>query len=250
MKPIKFNPTKADLELLVESVEKIKIKDIDDQDNYNKAKDLKKTIAKFRKAIKDRGLELRRESIDYRNQVIKEEKELLAIIEPKELELKESIESIDNARKRSERAILMPMRRQMVEDVNGNLTDNEILAMDEQEFAKYHYDMKELREQEAEDKRLEKEREKTRKAELVEAGKQAKLRERERLAGVEARRKEREKRALEQAKIDEDENRKAQETDQKFQEFLKSNSYNKDSDILKQTETEVRIYRLVNTLKK
>ena len=250
MKPIKFNPTKADLELLVESVEKIKIKDIDDQDNYNKAKDLKKTIAKFRKAIKDRGLELRRESIDYRNQVIKEEKELLAILEPKELELKESIESIDNARKRSERAILMPMRRQMVEDVNGNLTDNEILAMDEQEFAKYHYDMKELREQEAEDKRLEKEREKTRKAELVEAGKQAKLRERERLAGVEARRKERAKLESEEKARIEKEDKDKLEKNKVFQKFLKDNNFEGESDILKQTETEVRIYRLVNTLKK
>ena len=192
METIVFNPNIADLKELVKKIDKAEIKGIDDVEGYKKAKEDKKLLAKLRTTIKSRGLELRRESINYRNKVLKDEKELLGILSPTELQLGEEIGKIDLERKRKEREIALPLRRGMVDGVGrGMLSDEEILDMDEKEFGEFYRSSKELFDEQQAREKQEKEQEEIRKSELKEAKQQAKINERERMKRMESKRKER-----------------------------------------------------------
>ena len=243
----KFNPTKAEI---TKAVEEVKDLTVSDEESYEVVKKAKKKIADYRIAITKFGKEQRAEALAWQREVLRQEKELLAMIEPTETRFKTELSEFDEAKKREERKVLLPGRKKMLEEIELEMTDDELLDMDENEFSTFYTEKKMEYLEEKDRIAKEKEAEKKREAEIKEAQRQAKLRERERLARVEERRKEREKQEAEDKARAEKEEKEKLEKNKVFQQFLKDNNFNKETDILQQDENEVRLYRIVNTLKK
>jgi hypothetical protein len=243
----KFNPTKAEITKAIEEVKDLTVKD---GESYKTVKQAKKKIADYRIAITKFGKEQRAEALAWQREVLRQEKELLEMIEPTETRFKTELSEFDEAKKREERKVLLPSRKKMLEEIELKMTDDELLDMDENEFSTFFTEKKMEYLEEKDRIAKEKEAEKKREAEIKEAQKQAKLRERERLARVEERRKEREKQEAEEKAQKEKEEKEKLEKDKVFQQFLKDNNFNKETDILQQDENEIRLYRIVNTLKK
>lgn len=246
----KFNPTKAEIQAVIDEVSTLTIKAVTDISGIEAMKTAKKRLGGYRIEITKFGKEQRSEAIRWQKEVLRQEKELLAMIEPTESRFKFELESIDLAKKREERKVLLPTRQEMLKEIEAEMTDDKILDMDENEFSNFYTESKMAYLEEKNRIAKEKELEAQRKVELEEAKKEAKMRERERLAGVEARRKEREKQEAEDKARREKEEKEKLEKDKAFQDFLKRFCYDKNTDILQQDEKEIRLYRIVNTFKK
>jgi len=279
MKIQAFNPTKSEIITAVKKVENLTIKNIDDEAGYATVKTAKKTLAGYRTSITKFGKEQRQEAIKWQKEVLRQEKELLFIISPTENKLKGKLEVFDKAKERKEREVLLPTRRKLIDDIEGELNDDEILAMDEKEFAEVYGEMKILYDQEQERKKEAKELEKKRLEDLEKAKKQARAEAKieaeqekkeaianEKRKAKEAKQKiidEQNKKERERLEAEAEEKRRAEveaqaekkrqeilEKDKKFREFLENNGYDKNTDILKPDEKEVELYRIVNTFKK
>lgn len=169
----KFNPTKAEIQKAISEVEGLTIKDVADIEGYNAVKAARKRLGDYRIKITKFGKEQREEAIKWQKEVLRQEKELVGMIEPTESKLKGMVEGIDAQKKREERRILLPTRKKMLEDIGTVVSDEELLDLDEKEFSAYYgelriaYDVKQ-----AEEKRKKEEEEK-RKEELEKAKKEA-----------------------------------------------------------------------------
>lgn len=277
-----FNPTKAEIQTAVKKVEKLTIKGITDEAGYATVKTAKKTLAGYRISITKFGQEQRREAIQWQKEVLRQEKELLGIIEPIETNFKEALNKVDQAKKKQERKILLPARKKMLEEIKLPTSDNEILGMDEQQFSDFYteakatYDENERQKEIA--KRLkarhkaelekakkraeqiarkeEKERAKREKAEMEQERKEelarAKREKAEAIAELKQQQKEEEarKKQAELDRIEIEKKRKAElESDKRFKEFLAKNNYDDKKDLLQRDESEIRLYRFINTFK-
>lgn len=210
----KFNPTEAELIKAVEAVKDLKIKGVDDVSGYAVVNDARKKLGKYRIAITKFGKAEREEALAYQRMVLKKEKELLAIVVPKEDEFKQMLNEIDIAKEKEERKVMLPSRKKMLEEINEKMTDDDILNMDDKEFSQFYTDKKtELVEKEAE----EKERAKELKRARLDAAKKAREAERAR---------------VEKAKIakEEIEESKAKELARNtiYNKWLKDNNFNEE----------------------
>ena len=278
----KFNPSRALVTSVVEKLEHYSVKGLDDEKGYLDVKEGKKKLSGYRIKIKKYGKKQRQEAIDRQREVLRQEKELLGIIEPTEARFKAELLSVDEEKKKQERLILLPSRKQMMNNVNGNFSDNELLSMDENTFSKIYNELKERKEEFEKEKKLEKQAKARRKVELEkarkEAGRIAQRKEMEKAKQVKLDAEQARKDALAKAQKDHEEaiatlkreNREAQErkkqaeikklekekiekekmeSDKSFKDFLAKNGYDENTDIFQRDRKEVRLYRLVNTLK-
>lgn len=138
----KFNPTKAEIQKAVSEVESLTITGIEDKAGYAAVKSGKNKLAAYRIEITKFGKGQREEALAWQREVLKQEKELLGMIEPTETKLKGQLETIDEEKKSQERLVLLPARIKMLEEVGVKLLDAEILQMDEISFSAYYTEKK------------------------------------------------------------------------------------------------------------
>ena len=110
---------------------------VEDTAGYEAVKAGRAKVGKLRTRVTTFGKEQRAEALAWQKEVLRQEKELLIMIEPTETALKAMLEAVDEEKKRKEREILLPSRSKMLVSINVVLTDDQILEMDEKEFAEF-----------------------------------------------------------------------------------------------------------------
>lgn len=284
----KFNPTKAEIQKVVAEVENLTIKGINDEVGYEAVKSARKRLGDYRIKITKFGKEQRNEAIKWQREVLRQEKELLMMIEPTEIKLKNQLETIDEQKKIEERMVLLPVRVKMLEEIEMKLSDAEILRMDEKEFSAYFSEKKleylekqdQIRKaEELEKKRLE-ELEKAKKEAAEKAKQEAEKKaeqekaEAERKAKEDLERVEREKQeAIEKIKREQEEKERREreeielkkqeeeekiakekaeaekiEKNKKYQDFLKKNNYSEETDKIERNGNTITLYRKIDQI--
>lgn len=219
-----FNPTKAEIQATVAEVENLTIAGVEDVAGYEAVKAGKKRLADYRIKITKYGKEQREEAIKWQREVLRQENELLAMISPTESALKAKMEAIDQEKKRAERAILLPSRKKMLEEVNVVVASDEILLdMNEAQFSIFFAEAKRQAMEEQERVKAEEERRKQFQVELEEAKKkaaeQAIINENARIA----------REAVEKEKAEKEEQNRT-EKNRKYKAWLKKNGYTNEND--------------------
>lgn len=123
-----FDPTIAELKTMVTMTEKL---DLSDLEGVRKARIALKGA---RVRIEKRGKELRADALTFQKAVIAKERELVSIIEPEEIRLERVEEDAKVAILRAERLRKLPYRRQTLDLTPNDLTDVQVLAMDDVAF--------------------------------------------------------------------------------------------------------------------
>jgi DNA segregation ATPase FtsK/SpoIIIE-like protein len=168
-----FKPGVAELKEKAQQYQGLTIAGIDDKDGYQLVYDAIQDLRKIRVAITKFGKEKREEALAFQRKVLRQEKELVSIISPVEDELKARRERVDEEKRRQERMVLLPSRRRMCEEVGLVLTDEQLLDLDEKEFAnEYNEKRSEFLEAQERARREEEER-KRREEELERARREA-----------------------------------------------------------------------------
>ena len=178
----KFSPQKAELVGLANRYKSLTINGIDDVAGYNMVGEARKDLKKKRVSIKNTGKEMRDEANKFAKAVIGLEKELVGIIEPLEIELKEKQEEVDIEKIKETRKIFLPKRKEKLEKVRTveELTifpmpsDNELLEMTEAIFESFLNEKKDEYFEEVDSRLIIKAKEIERREELEEARKKAK----------------------------------------------------------------------------
>lgn len=138
----RFNPRKAEITELVERIKSTVISMPGDKTGYELMKDNKKTLQSARVNL-TKDLKAEREgALAYQKGIIAIEKDMLAIIDPVESELDEKIKAIEDAEKRSARVAILPERKEKLASIELEMTDDEILDMDDKVFAQFFVDKK------------------------------------------------------------------------------------------------------------
>jgi hypothetical protein len=176
-----FKPGVAELKEKAQQYQGLTIAGIDDKDGYQLVYDAIQDLRKIRVAITKFGKEKREEALAFQRKVLRQEKELISIISPVEDELRARRERVDEEKRRQERMVLLPSRKEMLSQIGLSIPDEHLLSMDENGFAKYYAERKEEyleakeRERQAEEerKRREEELERARQEAAEEARKEA-----------------------------------------------------------------------------
>lgn len=137
----KFNPTIAEIQVMVAKHKTLQITGIDDKEGYEAVKAARRELQKTRKSITDDGKAMREEAIQFQKAVLAREKEVLEMIVPTEKELEAKQEAIDTERERLKRVALLPERRDRLREftVLGDIcTDDDLLGMDIDAFEKFY----------------------------------------------------------------------------------------------------------------
>lgn len=132
-----FNPLKAEVNTLVENIKKMVISIPEGKTGYELMKENKKTLQLKRKEVTDLLKSKRDGAIQYQKLVIGFEKDILALIEPTETLLANQIKEIDEAEAKKKRVELLPDRKEKLKEVGIICEDEELLKMDETEFATF-----------------------------------------------------------------------------------------------------------------
>ena len=209
-KLVKFNPSIAEATKIADKYKGLTIKGLEDKEGYEAVYSGQQELKKLRVDITKFGKKEREEALAYQKEVIRQEKELLAVIVPAEDSLKSEREKIDEEKKQQERLVLLPTRIKMLEEIDVKLLDAEILRMDEKEFSAYLTEKKVeyLEKKEAERKIIEEEKRRAEelekaKAEAAEKAKKEAEKKAEREKKEEAERVEKEKQEAEKKKQEE-----------------------------------------------
>lgn len=235
----KFSPAKAEIQAVILEVEGLTISGVDDEASYEAVKVGKKKLAEMRIKITKFGKEQREEAIKWQKEVLRQEKELVGMIDPEETRLKSEMERIDEEKKRKEREILLPARIKMLEKVGVKLLDAEILAMDETSFSSYFTEKKMQYLEMQENKRKQEEEANRRSEELEQAKKEAAemavKQEKDRAARAEQERldnekyeKEKAEREAEKKAAEEKAELEKTEKNRKYKAWLKSHGYTEE----------------------
>lgn len=210
----KFSPTKAELIKLCDEAKGLEIKGVDDKEGYNLVHSTRMKFKNTRVALAKIGKQLRTDSLAFQKAVIVKEKELIAVIEPTEIELANKQKLIDEEKEMIERQKLLPERKAKLEEIEMNVVDDDfILLMDDIKFDNFYNNAKaeylEKKEAKIKEENERIEQEKRDKVIREEAEKKAREEEKERL---ELAKKQAE---LDKQKAVEDEKRKARELEEK-----------------------------------
>lgn len=262
----KFNPTIAELSELAAKVRNITLSDLTDKEQLKIVKAGRIELRDARVAIVKRGKELRQEALDFQRLVIDREKELVAIIEPEELRLKELEEKVVEFAEVEKRKELLPIRRSRLAELLYTGTDEDILRMDDKEFeAKYNelvatkheaerilLEQRERAVREAEEK-IVRENEMRAREERArqEERERAEQREKERVEREAREKREAEERA-EREKLEaehrEREERARLEKEEKYQSWLKDNGYTEETKsdfIIEKVGNKIRLCKIL-----
>ena len=219
----------------------------------------RKMLVKVRGIIEKAGKALREEAIKHNKMVMENEKEYIAILKPGEDRLK-AIEA-EEAQKAimEERTQKLPWRKEELAKVGAETTDEFLMTLDDTAFTAYKNQCAADKiEREAVESRREQEEKDRKEAEdrrVAEAEQRAKEYADRRVHEVEEK-AEREKQEAEAKRIADEKaaaeaeaNEKAlAEKNQAYQDFLKSNDYNNETDEVKREGNTFTIYRKIATI--
>jgi len=263
MEIVKFNPTIAELNSLVEKYKWLKINWIDDKVWYEIVKDAQLDLRDKRVIVQKTWKKYREDAIAYQKRVIEEEKKLVSIIESTEEELRNERSRIDEEKEIEKRRKILPERMAELER-NWIDCDNEfIVAMDSDEFNRFVISKREekilemQKKVEEESKRVElerqnMEREKELEQTRKEAEEKARIETEARMKREQEEKELREKQRLEaeeKAKIEGERIAKEKmEKNKKYKQRLEDNSYNDVEYIILDKNWKKAMYRFISEL--
>lgn len=130
-----FKPQTIDITAIAESCKGLKINGIEDEEGYKKVFDALQVLKKARVNLTKFAKSLRDEYTAKNREIKVIEEDYLGIITPIEDELKAQREAVDEEKKRQERLILLPSRKIALAEIEKEMTDEELLSLDEKSFA-------------------------------------------------------------------------------------------------------------------
>ena len=130
----KFNPTNAELTALAERAKKLVVTDFGDKAQIALVHDYRMELKQARINIEKCGKAIREDANKFQKAVIAKERELVALIEPEELRLKEIEERAEKHSLMEERKRKLPERMERLKTVDGALMEEEVLLMDDVTF--------------------------------------------------------------------------------------------------------------------
>lgn len=276
-----FSPKKAELVQMAEEARLLVIAGPDDKIGYDRVHKKRMSLKAARVEITKTGEAIRANAIKFQKAVIEKEKELVAVIQPVEVELQRMQDAVDEEKEKRRRAKLLPERHEKLKTIGVAVEDEFLLVMDDSRFTEFfntkhsefltEKERKIKEEKEIEEKRLREERERIeaekRAFDLQKEREETERRHKEELekTKIEAEAKakrdaeesaEREKKRLadEMAAKEKTEREETERItrNRKYQDFLKKNGCDeKDSVnwIFKKTETgEIRLYKLIDSI--
>lgn len=249
-----------------------------DKGNISEVENAVKQLVKVRRAIQTKGKSYRDEANAFNKTVLDKEKEYVGIIEPVEIEYKELLEKEEQRKVIEARKGLLPSKKKQLAVLKVlQPTDEEILALNEEEWvaflntklaeheqtlldeARIEQEQKVRKERE---EQIKKDAEERAKIEQAEALKKA---EEDKIKAVEAVKKEAELKELREKQAREDEARREQEAkeakqkaeaeaakkmeaDKKYQNWLKQNGYTEETKtdfVLEKVGNKVRLSKII-----
>lgn len=242
-----FNEIRSNLSQLAERKKGLKIDGAEDTEGYNKVKGAKNELRTAEIDLEKLAKSERQQALEYQRGIIKLEKDLKETTSPIIEDYKEQIKEIDELKAREERKALIPDRRKQLERIEEEMTDEDIIKLDEKQWAEIlslKNDLflekkdKEKKDKEAKDKEIER---------IKEAKKQAVIDERER--------KQKEDDDKARKALQEENNKKAKEEaqlkDEEIGNWLKENGVDrndKKSYQLELYDNKVTLYKRVSVL--
>ena len=133
----KFNPKKAELEVVINKYKNLQITGVEDKEGYLAVKEARKDLQKKRKFYKDTGLELRGDANAFAKKVLKVENEIIALIEPEEAVLKGKQEAIDKIGIMIARKALLPIRIEKLAEFGVVVDEAFLLELTDVEFSDF-----------------------------------------------------------------------------------------------------------------
>lgn len=135
----KFDPTVAELQAISESAKSVVVTDFADKSQLSKVEETRKLLKQARVKITNQGKEMREQAVAFSKMVISKEKELIAIIEPEELRLKELEDEAERHAEARRNALALPLRRERLSKINDTLeiSDADLNLMNSQKFEEY-----------------------------------------------------------------------------------------------------------------
>lgn len=254
-----FNEIRSNLSLLVEKNKGLKINGIDDIENYIKVKEAKAETRKAEIELERLAKQEREGALNYQRGIIALEKDLKKITSPLIEDYTKQLEEIDKAKAREERRLILPDRVKSLQEIELKMTDEEILDLEEKEWANFFTTKKMAYLEAKEQARLateRAEREEKEKADRL-AIEEENTRLRAEKEAIEKEKREKEEAEAKEAKriADEEADRKAKMRGDKYEAFLKNcgiNDQNKDDfkiiETYKGMDLEVAVYKKVNSI--
>lgn len=256
----KFNPTKAEIARLVSSYKSLEIKGIEDKPGYLAVDEARKELKKVRINIQKTGKSMREEAVKFQKDVIDKEKELVAMVEPTELELEEKQRIIDEEKEKIKRQKLLPERKEKLQAILIVVEDDFLLLMDETKFADF-YNLKnaefltekerqikeaqnkiEIDKRKIEEEKLAQEREKQHQIDLINAREEAAAQAQKEAEFKAQREKEQVDLKLKQEEESKRLEQEELEKKKKYQDFLKKHGFTEE------TKDEFHIQRIGNNI--
>jgi len=157
-----FSNKKEELQKLFNQYKDLKINWIDDIEWYKEVDRVRKLFKKTRTEISNLRKEKSSILTNAWKKLIKMEKDFLEIIHPQEIKFLKQQNKIDQLKKIEQRKVLLPDRKIMLFKIDVtklDISDDEILKLDSDEFQKYYNEKKELYLEEKERKIKEQEKE-------------------------------------------------------------------------------------------
>ena len=137
----KFDPLKAEIAALADNVRSV-VASSSGAEGYDLMKENKKTL-QSRRVDLVRDLKAERDgAIKFQKAIVAVENECLKLIADVETPLDEKIKEVDDARKREERLAILPERKEKLASIELEMTDDEVLDMDDKVFAQFFVDKK------------------------------------------------------------------------------------------------------------
>lgn len=137
MELIKFDPSVEDLHKMITITSRIQVGDLTDAVQLVAVHDHRLKLRDARVMIEKKGKSMREEALKYQKNVIAREKELLAIITPEEMRLKGIEDEAKAIQEIAARRPLLSMRRQLLKELDPDVTDNFLLSMDNDQFMEF-----------------------------------------------------------------------------------------------------------------
>lgn len=221
-----------------------------DESNLADVKTRAKELQKTRTSITKIGKTARDDATAWNRMVLEQEKELVALITPEEDRLNRVLDEAERLAEMEKRKAVLPIRKEMLATIGLNIDDEELLMMDEDQFATRLSQEKERIAEFAAQEAAKAEAERTRAEREAQIAAEAEERGK-RMAEEEAARKaEQEAAAKAKAEKEAEETRKKQEENAHFQAFLVEIGFDKDIDeIRNQPDGSVKIYRCIANYK-
>ena len=241
-----FNEIRNKLNSVVEINKGLKIEGVEDKEGYAKVKSAKKEIRDEEISLEKLAKSERQQALEYQRGIIALEKDLKEITSPIIKDYDTQLKEIDELIAREERKVLLPHRRKLLEQVEYSLSDEDILNINEKDWAEF-IDKKreEYLEIKANEKR-EKERKEQEDERVEKAKKEAADKAIKEVNEIAKEEKDKEAQRIVQEHADKEAERVAMLKEEKIQEWLKANNYNDKDFKLFEAEGKIVLYKKVS----